>query len=229
MPLTIHHLQVSQSERLLFLCEELSLPYTLHLYPRSPLLAPPEYKQLHPTGAAPVLQDGPLTLAESAACLEYINEIYGNGKLAIRPGQKNYADYLYWFHFANGSLQPAISRQMSLTLFGGASPDNPIIKNFATRFQQTLQHMDTRVKETGAWLAGDKFTLADVMCMFSVSTMRKFYSVDLQGFEGLVGWMGRVAGREGYRRAMAKGDPELDLSEITAGKSPELFGPLMRK
>jgi glutathione S-transferase len=106
--LTVHHLGVSQSERIVWLCEELELPYELKLYKRSELgAAPPEYKALHPLGAAPVIGDGDVLLAESGAVMEYILGRYGEGRLVIRPEQPGYADYLYWLHFANGSMMPA--------------------------------------------------------------------------------------------------------------------------
>lgn len=106
MTLIVHHLGVSQSDRVVWLCEELGIEYELRKYNRSPLLAPPEYSALHPLGAAPVIEDGSLRLAESGACVEYIAQTYGKGLFVIAPGQKDYADYLYWFRAftPNGSL-----------------------------------------------------------------------------------------------------------------------------
>jgi glutathione S-transferase len=95
MPLTIHHLQLSQSERLPWLCEELNIPYTLTLHQRAPVFSRQSIKDLNPLRQAPVIQDGNLTLAEFAACVEYIIHVHGNGKLALPPSHKNYADYLY--------------------------------------------------------------------------------------------------------------------------------------
>lgn len=97
MGLTVHHLQISQSERIVWLCEALGIEYNLKLYQRHPLLSPPEYLALHPIGAAPVITDGDVTLAESVAVVEYIINVYGGGKLTVKPGEKNYADYLYWY------------------------------------------------------------------------------------------------------------------------------------
>lgn len=104
MTLTVHHLQVSQSERVVWLCEELGINYELKNYKRDPLFAPTNYKALHPTGAAPVIEDNGKVIAESAACVEYIAQVHGNGKFFVKPGQKEYADFVYWFHFANGRL-----------------------------------------------------------------------------------------------------------------------------
>src|SRR3954452_66527 len=106
--LTVHHLGKSQSERIVWLCEELGIPYELKRYARDPvsMLAPADYKALHPIGAAPVLTDGGLVLAESGAVLDYIIAKYGNGRLTLKPDHPDFASYLYWLHFANGSLQP---------------------------------------------------------------------------------------------------------------------------
>ena len=107
--LTVHHLGISQSERAVWLCEELGIPYELKLYERDPVtrLAPPSYKAVSPFGTAPVITDGETVLGESAAILEYLIETHGGGRLALHPGDKGYADYLFWFHFANGSFMPA--------------------------------------------------------------------------------------------------------------------------
>lgn len=94
--LTIHHLGHSQSDRCLWLCEELQIPYKMEKYDRSPVLSPPKYIALHPMGAAPVIDDGDVRLAESSACLEYINAVHGGGKLGRKPGDGDYADFLYW-------------------------------------------------------------------------------------------------------------------------------------
>ncbi|KAI6839242.1 hypothetical protein KC340_g3023 [Hortaea werneckii] len=228
MVLTVHHLQVSQSERVVFLCEELGIEYELKNYQRSPLLAPPEYKALHALGSAPVIEDGETTLAESAACVEYINAVYGGNRLAVKPGEPGYADYLYWFHFANGSLQPGISRQMAISFTGAASGENPVLKAFADRMGKVFQLLDDQLEKTGAWLIGDRFTAADCMIMFSLSTMRSFIQVDLSPYKNILAYMERVSKRESYVRAMKKGDPELDVSAIIAGPSPPLFGPLRK-
>src|SRR5215475_8291580 len=103
---TIHHLGKSQSERIIWLCEELEIPYKLKRYTRDAvtMLAPADYKALHPMGTAPVITDGDVVLAESGAVMAYIIGKYGQGRLAVGPGEANFADYLFWFHFANGSM-----------------------------------------------------------------------------------------------------------------------------
>ncbi|KAK4543903.1 hypothetical protein LTR36_004677 [Oleoguttula mirabilis] len=222
MVLTVHHLGISQSERIVWLCEELGLDYDLKLYQRSPVLSPPEYLALHPLGAAPVIQDGDLTLAESGACLEYIIHIHGAGKLTVQPGAKHYADYLYWLHFGNGTLQPAVSRAMVLK-FTGLPDDNSMRVRVDSKQGQMLQFLNQRLGATKAWLAGDEFTAADIMVVFSLTTMRKFFAIDLSEYEAILAYLQRVGGREAYQRAMAKGDPGLDVPSILLGPPPPPF------
>ncbi|MBC7435296.1 MAG: glutathione S-transferase, partial [Bdellovibrionales bacterium] len=114
--LTIHHLGKSQSERIIWLCEELEMPYELKRYDRDPvsILAPADYKKLHPIGAAPVMTEGDLVLAESGAIVQYIMARHGGGRLELAPTHPDFAQYLYWFHFANGNLQPNMGRNMIL-------------------------------------------------------------------------------------------------------------------
>ena len=227
MVLTVHHLQVSQSERIVWLCEELGIPYELKLYQRSPVLSPPSYLALHPIGAAPVITDDEknLTLAESNAIAEYIIHVYGGGHLAVEPGADNYADYLYWFAFTNGTLQPAIMRTMVLR-FAGLNEDNNHVARYENRLNQALEFLDRRLGETGAWLAGKEFTAADVMIVFSLTTMRKFDGRDLSKYGNVLEYLQRVKGREAYVRAMGKADPGMDVQDAMRGPPPELFGPL---
>src|SRR5260221_7509662 len=112
--LTVHHLGRSQSERIVWLCEELGIDYELKRYERDPVtrLAPPEYKALHPIGTAPVISDGNLVLGESGAIIEYILAKHGGGRLARREGHPEFAKYLYWLHYANGSFQALLHRTL---------------------------------------------------------------------------------------------------------------------
>ena len=225
MVLTVHHLQVSQSERIVWLCEELGIQYELKNYQRSPLLSPPAYVALHPMGAAPVITDGDITLAESGAIAEYILNIYGNGKLVVKPGDKNYAEYLYWLHFANGTLQPGLGRAATL-VWAGVGEDNNLRARVDAKFKAALQTVDRRLGETGAWLAGKEFTAADVMSVFTLTTMRKFFGFELGAYPNILSYLQRVAKRETYQRAMQKGDPDLDVQELIRADPPAPFGGL---
>ncbi|KAI1625845.1 putative glutathione S-transferase [Exophiala viscosa] len=228
--LTIHHLQRGQSERIVWLCEELSIPYDLKLYQRSPFLSPPELIALSPLGAAPVIEDPiydtakPLKLAESAAIVEYIIHKQGNGRLALAPTHNDYADYLYWFHLSNGNLQPCIQRSMHFRMLK-LGPDNPQQKNVDARLKKVLDLYNERLTEV-PWLAGEEFTAADIMSVFSLTTMRLFYPIDLTPYDGIVSWLQRVGQRPAYRAAMEKSDP--GFTPLLAAEEPEPFPGLYR-
>ncbi|TGJ88554.1 hypothetical protein E0Z10_g161 [Xylaria hypoxylon] len=225
MTLIVHHLGISQSERVVWLCEELGVDYELKKYTRSPLLAPPEFKALHPLGSAPVIEDGHVKLAESGACVEYIAQIYGKGRFIIAPGHKDYAEYLYWFHFANASFQSALMRDLAVRSLGlGATGDGTgrsgeISKRFKTKFSSMLTMMNDRLAKV-PWLAGEQFTTADIMLVCCLTTMRCFNPYDLGEYENILAYLARVSARDGYRRAMQKGDPELDITLLVSATSP---------
>ncbi|CAO2647288.1 Nn.00g082100.m01.CDS01 [Neocucurbitaria sp. VM-36] len=222
--LIVHHLQVGQGERIPWLLEELSLPYDLKLYKRSPLLSPPELKAIYPLGASPVLEDltdpaNPIKLAESGAIVEYIIHKYANGRLSVGPQEACFSDYLYWFHFANATLQPGLFRRgMARGMVGELDQR---YKGTDARVRVALTHINNRLL-ANTWLAGEKFTAADVMTGWCFTTMRKFEPVDLSGYEGILGWLGRIGEREAYRRAMGKADPELDVEEGLSVKGPKV-------
>lgn len=217
MSLTVHHLQISQSERVPWLCEELEIPYTLKLHQRAPLFSPQSIKDLSPIGQAPIIQDGDLTLFESAACLEYIIGKHGNGRLILPPSHKNFADYLYWFHFSNGTFQPSI---MMLRRVSSVLPPGGNDGGLAARLGMLLAFIDARLKDN-TWLAGEEFTAADIMIVFSLTTMRAFMPYDLTGHDNILAYLQRIVQREGYQKARAKADPDLEL-RIEA-KAPQSY------
>src|SRR5205814_897130 len=120
--------------------------------------------------------DGDVVMAESGAIVEYIIAKHGGGRLALKPDHPNYAQYLYWFHFANGSLQPLMGRNMQLHRLELA-PETPLLVSTLDRLDRALRWMDQRLGEVD-WLAGE-FTAADIMTVFSLTTMRYFYPADL--------------------------------------------------
>lgn len=221
--LKVHHLQVSQSERIVFLCEELAIPYDLVLHQRSPLLSPQSIKDLNPLGQAPIIQDTlngrAITLAESGACLEYINTVHGSNRLSLPPSHPNYTDYLYWFHFGNSNLQATIGRMMALK-WSGVDLSSGYAKSVIDRVDLALKVIDDRVKGN-TWLAGEDFTMADVMIVFSLTTMRTFAPYSLKGYNGILSYLKRISEREGYRRTRERGDPELAL--MIDAEAPEGF------
>src|SRR2546427_4678718 len=172
--LTVHHLGRSQSERIVWLCEELGLEYELTRYDRDPTtrLAPPEYKALHPIGTAPVITDGEVVLGESGAIIEYIIARYGGGRLARHLGHPEFANYLYWFHFANGSFQALLHRTLVARRLEPAA-EHRILKDLQGRLDRALEFLNERLGEVH-YLAGDELTAADIMIVFSFTTMRSF-------------------------------------------------------
>jgi glutathione S-transferase len=205
--LTIHHLGRSQSERIVWLCEELGIPYALKRYDRRAdnKLAPPDYKALSPMGIAPVITDGDLTLGESGAIVEYIIQTYGDGRLALQRGEKGFADYLFWFHFANGTLQPTLGRMMALERADPAGTSAPLLQSKA-RMDLVFDMLEQRLGAV-AYLAGAELTAADVMSVFSLTTMRLFKAVDLSAYPNVLAYLQRIGARAGYRRAMEKAEP----------------------
>jgi glutathione S-transferase len=209
--LIVHHLGKSQSERIVWLCEELQIPYELKLYARNAVtsLAPPAYRALHPIGAAPVIQDGAVVLAESGAVIEYILAKYGNGQLRPAVEDTNFAAYLYWFHFANGTLQPAMGRSMVVRRLNPAA-SNPILMFVQERLDRALDLVEQRLGEV-PYLAGDTFSAADIMTVFSLTTMRYFLPLDFTPYPSIVAYLARVSQRTAYQTAMQKGDPGMPL------------------
>jgi len=204
--LTIHHLTTSQSERVLWLCEELGVEYKLVRHERLPdtRLAPPSLRNLTPMGTGPVMEDGDVGMSESGAIVEYIIHKYGSGRLALKPDHPDYAHYLFWFHFANATLQPLMGRNMIIQRLK-LPEDNAVAKSTRERLERALGALDARL-EKNQWLAGSEFTAADIMTVFSLTTMREFVVVDLSNYGWTTTYLKQAISRPSYRRALAKGD-----------------------
>ena len=208
--LTVHHLRRSQSERIVWLCEELGLGYELKCYDRNKtdMLAPPEYKALHPMGIAPVITDGDLVLGESGAIVEYILAKYGPGGLTRGPADPDFARYLYWLHFANGTLQPIMGRNMMLHRLD-VPAEQPMAVGVRARLGLVLSQVEARCAQA-PYLAGADLSAADIMSVFSLTTMRSFSPLELAPYPQIRAYLQeRVGVRDAYRRAMQKGDPEM--------------------
>jgi glutathione S-transferase len=203
--LVVHHLGISQSDRIVWLCEELAVPYELKRYDRDPQtrLAPEDYRALTPFGTAPAIQDGDVVLGESAAIVEYINTKYGNGQLAVPFGAPNYPDYLFWFHFANGSLMPATMTDMYAKVLAGEK--GPLTR-LSVRLDRAYNQLEARLAEV-PYLAGSQFTAADILTVFPLTTMRTFSPRDLTPYPNIRGYLQRIGERPAFQRAMAKADP----------------------
>lgn len=137
--------------------------------------------------------------------MEYILAKYGQGKLSVSPEADNYADYLYYLHFTNGTLQPATLFAFLLSK-SGVDPQGLAMQSVKARHNRALGILEERLSRN-QWLAGDSFTAADVMVVFSLTTMRVFYPYSLTEYPTILEYLGRTSMREAYQRAMAKGDP----------------------
>jgi glutathione S-transferase len=206
--LIVHHLGISQSDRIVWLCEELGIDYELKKYDRDPVtrLAPAEYKALHPCETAPVITDGDVVLGESGAIIDYIIAKYGNGRLALAPDHPDYADYLYWFHFANGSFMPAGMTALVLGMLGLS--DSEAVKPLLSRGDRAYAMAEARLASS-PYFAGGEFTAADLMMLFPLTTMRAFAPRDLGPYPNIRAYLARIGERAAYQRAARKGDPDL--------------------
>jgi glutathione S-transferase len=209
MMLTVHHLGISQSDRAVWLCEELGIDYQLKRYERDPVTraAPPEYKALHPAGTAPIITDGDLALGESGAILDYIIGRYGNGRLAVTSAHPNFPDYLYWFHFANGSMMPSALIELVITMVTGR-PDAPGTEQLRKRGDIAFAMVEKRLGEV-PYFAGDQFTAADIMMHYPLTSMRRPVPRDISPYPNLLAYLRRIGERPAYQSAMGKADPGL--------------------
>lgn len=205
--ITVHHLGVSQSERIVWLCEELAIPYTLKRYERAATTrqAPAAYKALHPMGTAPIITDGDLVLPESGAIIEYLIAKYGNGRLAVGPDRPNFADYLFWFHFANGTLMPTEMSGIIFTMLR-LKADDPLMAVRMERRERVYRLVENRLGAV-PYFAGNEFTAADIIMLFPLTTMRAFAPRDLSPYPHVRAYLKRIGERPAYQRAMTKGDP----------------------
>lgn len=208
--LTIHHLGISQSDRIVWLCEELDVPYELVRYDRDPVVggAPAEYRALHPYGTAPVIADGGLVLGESGAIIEYIINKYGGGRLALAADSPNYADYLYWFHFANGTFMASAIVEFMIKRMGG--PGAQGVPALTSRFDRAFDVVEKRLASAD-YFAGTEFTAADIIMLFPLTTMRRFTPRDLAPCPNIRAYLQRIGSRPAFQRAMKKADPELEV------------------
>jgi glutathione S-transferase len=213
--ITVHHLNNSRSQRVLWLLEELELPYQIVKYERDPrtMLAPASLRAVHPLGKSPVITDGDATLAESGAILEYLVETYGKGRLAPPAGTPGYRDYRYFMHYAEGSLMPFLVMKL---VFNKVSTDAPfLVRPIAKTISGTVssRFLDPNLKAhlafladhlaKHAWFAGDAFSAADVQMSFPIegAIARAGGGIPPK----LTEWLAKIQARPAYRRAIEKG------------------------
>jgi len=206
--ITVYHLSTSRSERIVWLMEELDLPYTLERHQREPTGAAPDaLKEIHPLGKAPIIRDGDTVLAESGAIVDYIVHRHGAGRLAVPPQAPEYARYLYWLHFAEGSLMSLmlIALVLSRVPEGSASAAGTRV---LARMKQMLAFVDAELA-AGPYFAGEQFTAADVMMTFPFTTMRLFLDYDLSPHSNILEYLVRIESRPAFQKAMALAGPKV--------------------
>jgi glutathione S-transferase len=215
--LTVHHLSNSRSQRVLWLLEELGLPYEIVFYQRDPVtrLAPPELRKVHPLGKSPVLVDGDLTIAETGAILEYLVE-KGGGRLRPEAGAPERLRWTYWLHFAEGSLMPPMLLELVLAALPAGAPE-PAREMAKARMDATRNGYVARELATlfdyieaelgkSAWFAGEEFSAADVMMSFPLEAAGSSAGA-FEGRPKLKAFVERIHARPAYTAALAKGGP----------------------
>jgi glutathione S-transferase len=215
--ITVHHLNNSRSQRVLWLLEELELEYEIKYYKRDPatMLAPDSLKQVHPLGKSPVITDGALTIAESGAIIEYLVDKYGGGQFAPPLGMPEHLRYIYWLHYAEGSAMPPLLmnlvfnriEQQPMPFFA-----KPIARSISSQVKksfinpQITQHLNYQEAELekSLWFAGDQFSAADIQMSFPIELS------DAQKYLGsnrpkLTSFLNRIHARPSYQKALERG------------------------
>ncbi|HQR20910.1 MAG TPA: glutathione S-transferase [Burkholderiaceae bacterium] len=217
--ITVHHLNNSRSQRVLWLLEELGVEYEIKKYERDPktMLAPPELRAVHPLGKSPVITDGDLTIAESGAILEYLVERYDHGALAPAPGTPERLRWSYWLHFAEGSAMPPLLVKLIFDrIVHSPMPFfvRPIVRTIASKVVGTVvtpnlerqwDFMESELTRS-AWFAGDTFSAADIQMSFPIEAAAQRAGLDARRPK-LMGWLKRIHARPAYKRALKRGGP----------------------
>ena len=217
--ITVHHLNNSRSQRVLWLLEELDLPYEIRHYQRDikTMLAPPELKAVHPLGKSPVISDGGVTVAESGAIVEYLIDQYGQGRLKPPPATPERLRYTYWLHYAEGSAMPPLLMKLVFDEVEKAPMPffvKPIAKAISGKVKSTFispqitQHLDYMEAELGKfnWFAGKEFTGADIQMSFVLEAAQAKGGLDATRPK-LMDFLKRIHARPAYKRALKKGGP----------------------
>jgi glutathione S-transferase len=215
--IVVHHLNNSRSQRVLWLLEELGLPYEIKPYQRDKktMLAPPELRAVHPLGKSPVISDSGITLAESGAILEYLADKYGAGRLAPAPGTPERLRYTYWMHFAEGSAMPPLLLKLIFDRMKSAPMPffaKPIARKIADRalgafvlpnLERNLDFMEGELAKS-EWFAGPRFSAADVQMSFPLEAARVRGGLD-ERRPKLMAWLEKIHARPAYQRALERG------------------------
>ncbi|MES2106942.1 MAG: glutathione S-transferase [Pseudomonadota bacterium] len=215
--ITVHHLNNSRSQRVLWLLEELGIEYQIKFYERdaSTMLAPASLIEVHPLGKSPVITDGDLVVAESGAIMEYLLERYGQGRLIPAAGTPERLRYTYWLHFAEGSaMSPLLLKLIFDRIESGPMPFfvRPIARGIAQKvktafiqpqIKRHLDYMEAEIAKTG-WFAGSQFSAADIQMSFPVEASAARGGLDASRPQ-LMAWLKRIHALPAYQRALDKG------------------------
>lgn len=216
--ITVHHLNNSRSQRVLWLLEELGLPYEIRHYQRDAKtsLAPPELRQVHPLGKSPVVTDGGLTVTESGAILEYLVDRYGQGRL--KPtGEQDLLHYRYYLHFAEGSAMPPLLMKLVFNKIKRSPMPffvKPIARGIADKVLTSFvqPNIDSQLRfiesELAArpWFAGAEFSAADVQMSFPLEAAAARGGV-MASYPKIQAFLNRIHARPAYRQALERGGP----------------------
>ena len=204
MTIIVHHLENSRSQRILWMLEELELPYEVKRYERNKqtMLAPPELKQVHPLGKSPVIADGDTVVAETGAIIEYLVE-KADGRLGPLAHRESVLRYRQFLHYAEGSMMPPLLVKLVLTRV-------PLLgKTAAKRIQPMIDvHLDYVESELSqrAWFAGDEMTAADIMMSFPLEAARSRAGLG-PSRPHTIAWLDTIHARPAYQAALARGGP----------------------
>jgi len=200
--LTVHHLENSRSQRILWLLEEMALPYRVKRYERDPktMLAPRELRRIHPLGKSPLLEDGKMIISESGAIVEYLVD-KAHGVFGAPADRCNALRYRQFIHYAEGSLMPPLLSLLVVKRLGLLG--RPARKPLLSMFGRHLDYLDTELSRR-PWFAGEDFTAADVMMSFPLEVARSRAGLDDRR-RNLTEWLERIHVRPAYQRALAEG------------------------
>lgn len=219
--ITVHHLNESRSQRVLWLLEELGLEYQITHYQRDKktMLAPPELRSVHPLGKSPVVTDGHQTVAETGAIVEYLIERHGQGRLSPKPGSADHLRWRYWLHFAEGSAMPPLLMKLVFDKIASSPMPffvRPIVKTVCHKaldvvvwpnVRGQLDFMESELAQR-RWFAGEAFSAADIMMSFPLEAAASPAGVGLDASRPkLMDFLQRIHARPAYRKALERGGP----------------------
>jgi glutathione S-transferase len=200
----VHHLNNSRSQRVLWLLEEIGLNYEVVRYQRDAktMLAPSSLRAIHPLGKSPIIEDGPLRLAETGAIVDYLVDRYGK-ELEPAPGDEAHWRYRYWLHYAEGSLMPPLLLKLvvgRLGLFGW-----PARRYVDGQIKLHLDYLEKELRHE-KWFAGDAFSAADIMMSFPLEAANSRGGLNASR-PNLMSFLARIHARPAYQTALSRGGP----------------------